>query len=456
MHDLLPLQVVYAGLAGAVLALLVAAATNGWSLRVFLLLTLRLAIGWHFLFEGLHKIHSHEMGVTESTRPFTSEPYFAAAQGPFGDYVRKTYLGDSDAIIAARIAPADESKIGEFALLTAEDKAALCPKPVADALERAAADGLADATAAVEANRANAAKVTGEIDVAGLQAAAAKSEAKLAEAVAALAKAKEADRDAAKLTVSAAQIEDEVAQEAYTAATGKVAAANAGLAAAEARLDALGNNGLRLKLTYARWVYGADRLDAKAAFVSADVPQSVPDRLAHIGLLRRQVEALEARQAEGLGSGQGIESKRTAAARSDLITAKNSLVTDADSLAGNLIEYATGTKPKAVPRAIERADTMAMWTITIVGACLLLGLFTPVACLVGAWFLVLTYLTHPPFPWYPLPPNTEGNPLFVNKNVIECIALMVIASFPTGRWMGLDAILWLGYRLLTRKRVRRV
>ena len=32
---------------------------NGWSLRVFFLLALRLAIGWHFLFEGLHKIHSH-------------------------------------------------------------------------------------------------------------------------------------------------------------------------------------------------------------------------------------------------------------------------------------------------------------------------------------------------------------------------------------------------------------
>ena len=28
----------------------------------------------------------------------------------------------------------------------------------------------------------------------------------------------------------------------------------------------------------------------------------------------------------------------------------------------------------------------------------------------------MTYLTHPPFPWLPLPPNTEGNPLFINKN----------------------------------------
>jgi hypothetical protein len=40
-----------------------------------------------------------------------------------------------------------------------------------------------------------------------------------------------------------------------------------------------------------------------------------------------------------------------------------------------------------------------------------------------------------------LPPNTEGNPLFINKNVIECLALLVLATFPTGRWMGLDALI---------------
>jgi uncharacterized membrane protein YphA (DoxX/SURF4 family) len=80
----------------------------------------------------------------------------------------------------------------------------------------------------------------------------------------------------------------------------------------------------------------------------------------------------------------------------------------------------------------------------------LAGLFTPLACLVGAGFLVLTYLTHPPFPWYPLPPGTEGNPLFINKNVIECLALLVIAVHPTGRWMGLDS-LWC--RLVTGKNI---
>ncbi len=81
-----------------------------------------------------------------------------------------------------------------------------------------------------------------------------------------------------------------------------------------------------------------------------------------------------------------------------------------------------------------------MWFLVAVGACLMAGLFTRLACVLGAGFLVMTYLTYPPFPWYPLPPNTEGNPVFINKNVIEALALLALASFPTGRWLGLDAL----------------
>ena len=40
----------------------------------------------------------------------------------------------------------------------------------------------------------------------------------------------------------------------------------------------------------------------------------------------------------------------------------------------------------------------------------------------------------------PLPPGTEGNPLFINKNLIEALALLALAAHPTGRWLGLDAL----------------
>src|SRR5436190_23821607 len=85
------MPILYAGLAGTVLALLFATRQQNWSLRVLFLLGLRLAIGWHFLFEGLHKIHTHEIGPSETNRPFSSEMYFKVAPGPLGPYMRSKF-----------------------------------------------------------------------------------------------------------------------------------------------------------------------------------------------------------------------------------------------------------------------------------------------------------------------------------------------------------------------------
>src|SRR5437763_1006957 len=122
----IPLAVLYAGLAGSLLALIVAAATNGWSLRVFLLLALRLAIGWHFLFEGLHKLHSYYVGPSETNRPFTSEPYFKVAPGPLGPYMRKQFE-DPAAVIEARVKPPRPIDPAAFAKLSADEQAVACP-----------------------------------------------------------------------------------------------------------------------------------------------------------------------------------------------------------------------------------------------------------------------------------------------------------------------------------------
>src|SRR5438067_1742056 len=136
----IPLAVVYAGLAGTLIALVVATATNDWSPRVFFLLALRLAIGWHFLFEGLHKIHSHMVGPTETSKPFTSEPYFKVAPGPLGPYMRKQFE-DPATVIEAKVKPTRDVAPEAFAKLTAEEQAAACPPAVAreiDAQEAAA------------------------------------------------------------------------------------------------------------------------------------------------------------------------------------------------------------------------------------------------------------------------------------------------------------------------------
>jgi uncharacterized membrane protein YphA (DoxX/SURF4 family) len=93
------------------------------------------------------------------------------------------------------------------------------------------------------------------------------------------------------------------------------------------------------------------------------------------------------------------------------------------------------------PFSVEGIDWMTRWGLTILGGCLLVGLFTRLSCLGAAGFLLMTYLLVPPFPWLPQPPLNEGNYLFVNKNVVEMLALLALATTRSGKWFGLDALI---------------
>jgi uncharacterized membrane protein YphA (DoxX/SURF4 family) len=397
----IPMGVVYAGLVGTLLALVVAAATNRWQLRVFFLLALRLAIGWHFLFEGLHKIHSHSVGPTETSRPFTSEQFFKASPTRFGAQMRKEY-DDPAAVIAEYVTPPQSIAPEAFRHLSEHDQAVACPPTVArqfDALiEKAREAGVAAAEADLKA--ADAAEAKG---VAGAKT--------------------EADKAAARKKAEAARQE------------------------ARKRSEEVKNAGAVLsnpaKAKYARWVYGAEGRDAKVKFMTGEAALTAPQRLAHIERLRGELAAAEDRRATGLGNGPH-ELKRTTELRNDHVAAEADLAKDALAYFAEIARGMTGGKPVEPEVRTgdgKQIDRATMWFITIVGACILFGLFTRLSCVLAAGFLVATYLAHPPFPWYPLPPNTEGNPVFVNKNVIEILALLVIAVHPTGRWLGLDALI---------------
>jgi hypothetical protein len=52
----------------------------------------------------------------------------------------------------------------------------------------------------------------------------------------------------------------------------------------------------------------------------------------------------------------------------------------------------------------------------------------------------MLYLTAAPFPWLPEPSRVEGHYYFVNKNLVEMLALLVLASTPSGCWVGLDGL----------------
>ncbi|RMG67217.1 MAG: DoxX family membrane protein [Bacteroidetes bacterium] len=78
-----------------------------------------------------------------------------------------------------------------------------------------------------------------------------------------------------------------------------------------------------------------------------------------------------------------------------------------------------------------------VWGLILIGLGLILGLASRWAALGGVVLLVLYYLSHPPLigVQYALP--SEGNYLWVNKNLIEAAALLVVMLFPTEHIVGL-------------------
>jgi uncharacterized membrane protein YphA (DoxX/SURF4 family) len=89
---------------------------------------------------------------------------------------------------------------------------------------------------------------------------------------------------------------------------------------------------------------------------------------------------------------------------------------------------------------LDWIDFTTRWGLTVVGVLLLAGLCTRTACVGGAVFLLMFYLAMPPFPGLPENPKAEGHYLFINKNIIEMLALLALAGTRSGRWMGLDGL----------------
>jgi thiosulfate dehydrogenase [quinone] large subunit len=95
----------------------------------------------------------------------------------------------------------------------------------------------------------------------------------------------------------------------------------------------------------------------------------------------------------------------------------------------------------ARPDLLANTDVITMWLLTLVGAFLILGLFTRLASLAGIAFLLMVYLAAPPWIGYFYAIPSEGSYLIVNKNLVEIAALAVIMLTGSGRFAGLDRII---------------
>ena len=93
------------------------------------------------------------------------------------------------------------------------------------------------------------------------------------------------------------------------------------------------------------------------------------------------------------------------------------------------------------PTLLSISDYVNMWGLTLVGASLLLGLFSRYTTLIGMGLVILYYLFAPPLLGLEYSKPAEGSYIIVNKNLIEACALWVIRSFPTSHIIGLDRLL---------------
>ena len=93
------------------------------------------------------------------------------------------------------------------------------------------------------------------------------------------------------------------------------------------------------------------------------------------------------------------------------------------------------------PTLVSIADFVTIWGLIILGLFLMLGLFTRFAAIAGSLLLFSFYFAMPPVDysgfvnWSP-----QGTELYVDKTLIEALALLLVGSFRTGRMLGLDIL----------------
>src|SRR5262245_5916664 len=83
-------------------------------LACFLVVALRMVIGWHFFIEGAYKIRSHHIGKTAKNTPWTSEGFFREGYGPAAQWTREL-LGIDDLRTLIRLAVTESGLSNEQA-----------------------------------------------------------------------------------------------------------------------------------------------------------------------------------------------------------------------------------------------------------------------------------------------------------------------------------------------------
>lgn len=388
-----------------------------------LLVVLRIAIGWQFLYEGLWKIK------TQSTaRPWTSAGYLRNARGPLRKVFRGM-TGDADEqnwLNAEWVMARWDTWQSRFAAHHGLDKK---QRQRLDVL----LDGPKDFRAALKALPEN-------VEFRGTLARRLKFDAARGRLIIdGRAHLTPRERNAALALAPVEEKPPPERREANEAARTYQAAV---------RIAFARSSRLSFKERVLASLLGdPDRSGLTIKKRGSDVP--LETRLGEIELYREQLARYEADLAAaetgfqrkhvgqlavpGFGNTSEIRASLVGpikALEQQLIDAAEKLLTDEQRARG----------PVKMPSTrVDQIDALTMWSLTVVGVLLILGLCSRVAAVGAAGLLLMFYLAMPPWPGVLPAPGPEHS-LWVNKNLIEVLALLLLASVPTGRWFGLDAL----------------
>jgi len=88
-------------------------------------------------------------------------------------------------------------------------------------------------------------------------------------------------------------------------------------------------------------------------------------------------------------------------------------------------------------------NAINIWGLIAAGTGLMLGVYTRAAGIAGAVLLFLYYISNPPLVGLDYGVPAEGDYLVVNKNLVEFVALVILSIVPTGRFIGLDRLIFI-------------
>jgi thiosulfate dehydrogenase [quinone] large subunit len=93
------------------------------------------------------------------------------------------------------------------------------------------------------------------------------------------------------------------------------------------------------------------------------------------------------------------------------------------------------------PGVLSAVDFLNTWGLIAIGAGLILGLFTRTAAISGAILIFIYYLNAAPLIGLEYTVPSDGSNLIINKTLIESVALVALAAFPSGSFAGLDMLI---------------